>query len=313
MFAASLATVSVTTVYLACAYTAGVVFAALIFLVLWVVVPHLRFVAYHRNRVPAPAPLAPAAILRYYRRTLFATLIIGWWAVRAAGRDGLRMPAGAATGPPVLCVHGFLRNGTCTWGIRRTLERHGRPGLAVSMGRPWQTIERYALPLEAALRELATSFPGQAIDVVAHSMGGVVLRQVLAEHPRLAAAVGRIVTLGSPHRGTAALRGMAFAPEHRQLEPGSAFLEQLPDFWMSAPGAAVTTIAAERDFIVYPNSTSHLPASPGGGQTGAARAIDLPDTNHQGLLTESEVLELVAELLTWPGTEKTNRVLPAPP
>ncbi len=288
MLAASLATVCITTVYLAGACLAGGVLAFLALCALWVAVPHLRFAAYHRRRRSALPALAPAAILRYYRRTLLATLIIGWWTLRAAGRDGPRMPAGGASGPPVLCVHGFFRNGTCMWGIRQALERHGRPTRAVSMGRPIRAIERYAVPLEAALRATAAAFPGEAIDVVAHSMGGVVLRLVLAEHPRLAATVGRIVTLGSPHRGTAALRGMAFAPEHRQLEPGSAFLDHLPDFRTSAPQAVVTTIAAERDFIVYPNSTSHLPGT---------RAVDLADTNHQGLLTEAEAITAVIENL----------------
>ncbi len=275
-------------VYLA----AAVVLAVLAIVLLWIAASHLHFARYHRglvgNRPIALRPLGLAGTLRYYRRLLFAALLISWWTVRAAGRDRLRRPAGEATGPPVLCVHGFFRNGSCMWGIRQALEGRGRPTLAVSMGRPFRPIERYAPPLESALRELVASFPGQRIDVAAHSMGGVVLRLVLARRPELAAAVGRIVTLGSPHRGTAVVRGLALAPEHRQLEPGSAFLRSLPDFRSSAPGAEVTTVAAERDLIVYPRSTSHLPG---------ARAIDLAHANHQSLLTGADSQRLVADLL----------------
>jgi pimeloyl-ACP methyl ester carboxylesterase len=255
---------------------------------IWVGLSHLRFAAYHRGRGTAPAPLGLAGETRYYGRLAWATVVVTWWALRAFGRDGLRRPASEASGPPVLCVHGFFRNGSCMWGIRRALERRGRPTRAVSMGRPFRAIERYVPPLAAALRELTAAFPGQAIDVVAHSMGGVVLRAALADHPDLAAAIGRVVTLGSPHRGTAVVRGAAFAPEHKQLVPGSAFIENLPDFRTLAPQAEVTTVAAARDFIVYPTSTSHLPGT---------RAVVLAHANHQSLLTDAEVLELVVERL----------------
>ncbi len=257
-------------------------------IVVWIVVGHLLFAGYHRGRRLALRPLAPAGVARYYWRLLVATLTVNWWVVRAAGRDRLRQPSGQPSGPPVLCVHGFFRNGSCMWGMRRALESRGRPTRAVSMGGPFQPIERYGPPLASALRELAATVPGRRIDVVAHSMGGVVLRLVLSQHPDLASAVGRIVTLGSPHRGTALAQGLALAPEHVQLKPGSAFLDRLPDFEVSAPGAEVTTVAAERDFVVYPRNNCHLPA---------ARAIDLSRSNHQGLLTDSETQELVVELL----------------
>ncbi len=279
-------------VYLAATLVLTLSLAVPVSITLWIAISHLLFARYHSSRGLRLRPLSPAGILRCYRRLLIATLVVTWWTVRAAGRGGLRRPAGKVTGPPVLCVHGFFRNARCMWGIQRMLGRLGRPALAVSMGRPFRPLERYAPALEAALRELVAAFPGERIDVVAHSMGGVVLRLALAEHSDLAAAVGRIVTLGSPHRGTAAVSGAAFSPELRQLEPGSPFLESLPDFQASAPGAEVTTVAAERDFIVYPKSTSHLPGT---------RAVDLAHSNHQSLLTESAVQKLLAELLAGPG------------
>lgn len=264
---------------------AALLFAVPVSITLWIVTSHLIFARYHRRRGRVLRPLGVAGILGYYRRLLIATLIVTWWTARFAGRGGLRRPAGEATGPPVLCVHGFFRNASCMWGIQRTLAGRGRPTLAVSMGLPFRPMERYAPPLAAALRELIDEFPGQRIDVVAHSMGGVVLRLVLAERPDLAAAVGRIVTLGSPHRGTVVARGPA--PEVLKLKRGSPFLERLPGFRESTPGAGVMTVAAERDFIVYPKSTSHLPG---------ARAVELAHANHQSLLTEPSIQRLVADL-----------------
>ena len=254
----------------------------------WLPLTHLRFNRYHRRQGSAMPSLGSVATLAYYWRALVANLLMAWWFFRAFGRNGLRRPAGEVTGPPVLCVHGFLRNGTCMWGLRRALEHRGRPTRAVSMGRPFRPIERYAPPLERALRELVGAHPEEAVDIVAHSMGGVILRLVLAQHPRLASAVGRIVTLGSPHHGTAAVRGTRGAPESRQLDPGSRFLASLPVFSDSAPQSRIFTAAAERDFVVYPKTTSHLPGS---------RAVDFPEISHPGLLTESEVIRYVVEVL----------------
>ncbi|MCP3962818.1 MAG: hypothetical protein GY719_33690 [bacterium] len=257
----------------------------------WVPLTHFRFVLYYRSQgIEAPS-LGVAGNLLYHWRALAANLTMAWWMVRAFGRNGLKQPADTVTGPPVLCVHGYLRNGTCMWGIRRALERRGRPTRAVSMGLPFRRVEGYAPKLEAVLRELVDAFPGEKIDAVAHSMGGIVLRLVLAGNPDLAAAVGRVVTLGSPHRGTAAVRGVSLAPEAHQLAIGSAFLASLPDFRDSAPEAELVTCAAELDFIVYPKSTSHPPGS---------RAVDFEDPSHPGLVTNREVIAFVAETLSAP-------------
>ncbi len=268
----------------------AVLLAVPISITLWIVASHLIFARYHRRRGLVLRPVGLAGTLRYYRRLLIATLIVTWWTARFAGRGGLRRPIAEVSGTPVLCVHGFFRNASCMWGIQRCLIGRGRPTLAVSMGLPFRPIERYTPPLAAALRELIVAFPGKRIDVVAHSMGGVVLRLVLSQNPDLAAAVGRVVTLGSPHRGTVVARGPA--PEVRQLVPGSPFLESLPDFSVSVPDAEVTTVAAERDFIVYPKSSSHLPG---------VREVDLANANHQSLLTDGAVQELVGDLFSLPG------------
>jgi pimeloyl-ACP methyl ester carboxylesterase len=244
---------------------------------------HWRFTRAYRLE-GEPSPLGGiGAVLLYQVREAWSAAILGAWYVRAAFRNALRSPE-VPDGPPVLCVHGFTQNGTNLWGIRNALERRGRPTRAVSLGRPLQRIEGYAAPLARALADLVYEHPEEGVDVVAHSMGGVVLRIVLRDHPELARRVRRVVTLGSPHHGTQAARGTPLAGEVWQMRRGSVFLRDLPEFRTLAPAARVTTIAAEADYVVQPASTCHLDG---------ARQVNLPGLGHVGLLTAPSALRAV--------------------
>jgi pimeloyl-ACP methyl ester carboxylesterase len=219
--------------------------------------------------------------------------------VRARFSSGLRTPADGAAGPPVLCVHGFHMNATSMWGLRRTLERHGHATRAVYLGLPYRRAEVYARSLAAALERLREETGGGRVDVVAHSMGGLVLRLVLSRRPDLAAAVRRVVTLGTPHHGTGLLPSRGRGPVSRMMSRGSAFLATLPPFAESAPVAAVTTIGSAHDLLVYPVDTVHL---------AAAQQVTLEGVGHLGMLTERRVRQRVAALLDAPDAEAGSGV-----
>lgn len=59
-------------------------------------------------------------------------------------------------------------------------------------------VRHSAAELDALLADVRQSAPGVPIDIVAHSLGGVVVRQVIAEE---GTGVERVVTLATPHRG----------------------------------------------------------------------------------------------------------------
>lgn len=251
----------------------------------WLSFMFIRRGAYYRYKQIEPPALPARAFLRYGLLEGSAMLTLIWWRVRAALADGRRDPSGPVTGPPVLCVHGITQNGSNLWGIRRALSRRGRSTRAVSLGLFGRPLAAYVPPLERAFRELAIDAPDGRVDVVAHSMGGVVLRMMLVQHPDLAPHLRRVVTLGSPHAGTAGGRGLPLGGSVRNLGRRSPLLSELPGFPTSA---TLTTVAARHDLIVYPQETCHLPG---------ARTIELPDVGHVGLLTREVAITRVVDVL----------------
>jgi pimeloyl-ACP methyl ester carboxylesterase len=245
----------------------------------YVLISHFRYTRSFGMR----SSYAGAELLAYWWREVVAMILIGAWTLLALGRNALRGPDG---GRPVLCVHGYVGNGTNWWGLRGRLHAAGRPSAAVDLGRPLRPLEAYVPPLVEALVELSGRSPDGRVDVVAHSMGGLILRIATRDHPDVGGAVGRVVTLGSPHEGTDS--PPAFVPhEGVQMRRGSEFLDELP----APPVEALedwTTIAAEQDYVVFPEETSSL--------EGTSHAV-IPRTGHAGLLVHGFVHDVVLKAL----------------
>lgn len=257
----------------------------------WMAFAHLRFVAFHRDAGQTPPPLGLIGGLAFYVQVVTSVLIVAAWTVRRLLSNGLRNPAAGRTAPPVLFVHGFHMTGGAMWGLRSTVERDGHPTQAVHLGLPYRSAEAYALPLTTVLERLVDRFPDQPIDVVAHSMGGLVLRHVLAREPGLARHLGRVVTLGSPHRGTAFVRWHQGGPVYAMMGRDCDYIRDLPTIASTAPHAQVTTVASRLDMVVYPLDTAHLDD---------AEQITVDDVSHIGLLTDRAVAELTARALRRP-------------
>jgi triacylglycerol esterase/lipase EstA (alpha/beta hydrolase family) len=96
---------------------------------------------------------------------------------------------------------------------------------------------------------------GRSVDIVAHSMGGLVARAAITGTTRRLSGwpphiyVEDVVTIGTPHNGTALARGCAFA-QCVEMRPGSAFLNWLADNAQADGGTDWTMIGTEDDDIV---------------------------------------------------------------
>lgn len=189
---------------------------------------------------------------------------------------------------PVLCVHGFTQDASNWRRVRAALHARGREVDAVSMGYPPRPIPRYVAALERRVDALLATTTGP-LDVVCHSMGGVILRLLLRERPDIAARLGRVVTVATPHRGTAAAVGVLLA-ETRLLRRQSETLDVLPMLPRLAPQALIVSIGSLDDATVYPEPTTRA-----GGTHHTLSGL-----GHAGLISDPEGVDAIVRALHEP-------------
>jgi triacylglycerol esterase/lipase EstA (alpha/beta hydrolase family) len=208
-------------------------------------------------------------------------------AVSAARPVGfLPLPGARTHGPrPVILLHGYAMNRANFVGLAYRL---ARAGLGPIFGFEYWSLGRTG----AAARQLAhfvdevrkvTGAP--AVDLVGHSMGGVVGRyyvQLVGGD----GAVANLVTLGSPHFGTDVSRaGVGYAS--RELFVGSKMLHRL---FTSPPPAhtRITVIWSRADALVPGGRQQHVPG---------ASEIIYDDLGHISLLASRRVArEIITRL-----------------
>jgi triacylglycerol esterase/lipase EstA (alpha/beta hydrolase family) len=186
---------------------------------------------------------------------------------------------------PIVLVHGYFANRGYWRALVHRLEAEGFWPVYVPNLRSWHaTIERFESELSASLERIAGGCGRRAI-VVAHSMGGLGIRAHLALHGTR--HVQRVVTLGSPHHGTA-LGPFGLGANAKQMCRRSAFIAELEAREGQGPGIPALSIYSTHDNMVAPQETSRL---------AWARNVAVPGRGHIELLHSDEVYALLrAEL-----------------
>jgi pimeloyl-ACP methyl ester carboxylesterase len=225
-----------------------------------------------------------------FRKLPLRTALAEWgmsMAVSAARPFGFfPLPGARAHGPrPIIVLHGFAMNRA---NFVPLAYRLARAGLGPVFGFEYWTLGRTA----AAARQLAwfvdqvQAATGAAqVDLVGHSMGGVVARYYVAvlggDGP-----VKNLITIGSPHAGTdVAAVGIGHA--RRELAAGSKLVSRLA----SAPPpqhTRVVTIMSRADALVPADRQ---------GELAGAECVVYDDLGHVALLGSRRVArEVVARL-----------------
>ena len=203
------------------------------------------------RRTPRPGILALALVA-----VVVATaLVVGRL---GAGAGGPADSAASARPGTVLLVPGYGGGTAGLAVLARALEADGRPTVLVQLpANGTGDLRDSAQALEvAAERALAAGAP--SVDVVGYSAGGLIARVWLQDEDRRD-EVRRVITLGSPHRGTdLAALGLALAPEScplgcRQLVPGSELLVELAED-ETPDGPEWMSLWTTQDEVVPPES-----------------------------------------------------------
>jgi triacylglycerol lipase len=132
--------------------------------------------------------------------------------------------------------------------------------------------------------------PDDSIDIVTHSMGGLIARLAL-DDLAVAARVGTVVTLGTPHRGTHAAR-FAGTDHTFDLRPDSELMARLrcQEPWNRGP--RMVCFWSTSDPLMQPSETAQV--------TGAENR-EVPGMSHINYLVKPAAWKAVAEVLAQPG------------
>jgi len=198
----------------------------------------------------------------------------------AVGRAALWLASRAAPRPfdptaphptPIVFAHGLFGHRSNFRAIEEALGARGATNVAYFEYPPRLDWPRLALDLVQAIDRLRTETGVRRVDLVGHSLGGLVARYLVDADPQC--GVRRLVTLGSPYFGS------------------------------PLPRNELAIFGAHDPIVPVPHPThgphaSHL--HPGG------RAVVVPDCGHWGLLAHERVAQEITRFITSPDLALTH-------
>ncbi len=234
---------------------------------------------------PAPRPSSGQLVRAWLVETIAAARVFYWWQPFRSNAisDLTRILADGECQRGVVLLHGFVCNrGLWTLWLR-VLRHRGIPFVAVNLEPVFASIDAYVPMVERAIVEISRT-TGKPPLLVCHSMGGLVARAWL----RAGAGddrVHQIVTIGSPHHGTAIgnLGSIShFVVNGQQMRFHSHWLRELAR--QESPGRTkrFTCFYSNCDNIVMPATSATL--------TGADNRL-VPGVPHLALVLDATVME----------------------
>ena len=162
----------------------------------------------------------------------------------------------------VVFIHGLLCNRAFWSPWMAKLRLQDRAFASVSLEPVFGSIDDYAVIVEAAVAKVIQA-TGQAPTLICHSMGGLAARAWLRSNAANDDRIKRVITIGSPHFGTALSTEKALLPltNTQQMQRLGAWTQQLAKDEPPSRYAKFTCWYSNCDNIVVPTSTATLPGA----------------------------------------------------
>lgn len=244
------------------------VWMALAISVLFVAVARLSITAnsfllawIYRSETPSEFRITWQQATRLFRSEFNASMISSSWSM--AFRTFDKRPAAHPVGLPVLLIHGYGCNSGYWNGMSKQLSDANITHHAVNLEPVLADIDSYVPAIHQAIRTLLTDSGSAQVILVAHSMGGLACRAYLRDHG--SARIAKVITLGTPHRGTG-LANFGVGENSKQMRwngdvaggGASDWLRRLEAAESPATYALFVSIYSHHDNIVSPQLSSHL-------------------------------------------------------
>lgn len=212
----------------------------------------------YRSETPAPFRIGLGMTVRLVCNEFVASMLSSSWSMPffQVGKRPVTQPEGL----PVLLIHGYGCNSGYWHSMSKRLSAANITHHGIDLEPALASIDDYLPAIAQAIETLAHDSQHDQVILVAHSMGGLISRAWLRKHgnDRIAA----IITLGTPHHGTALARG-GIGINARQMACGadrtaSAWLQQLARTETTRTVALIDSIYSHHDNIVSPQISAHL-------------------------------------------------------
>jgi pimeloyl-ACP methyl ester carboxylesterase len=240
-----------------------------------------------------------------------------------ASPPSTRPPAISAARPPnsgnraaITYVHGFTGSGPSSWSdLAPRLCSHAQlgrwDGWTLTYASSWLPDISGIWSADAKLEILALRLASdlakgvleryEALVLIAHSMGGLVVQKALVDHPEIAERTHTVILFGTPSAGLAKARSVRFWKRQlADMARGGPFISQLRADWTRKFDAGAPfrflAVAGEKDQFVPPESSiAPFPADQRAAVAGNHVTMIHPAPNDPG------VLDLVLNQIVRPG------------
>ncbi len=211
-------------------------------------------------------------------------------------KSGYKHPRHSVNPRPILLVHGIVHNRSAFHSLKRRLQKQGWHNIyTINYTTSYGSLGSMVGQLSKRVDEVLRVTNAKQIDIVAHSLGGVVARYYMS----LGEGRGKIkelITLGTPHNGTMLSRILSFLPGSSlgwDLRENSYFLRIMNE--TSLPKSSrLTNIYSPLDWTVWPKSNLTVKGSP----KAAFQNICIDTVGHTGFLYSQKVFDTIITTLS---------------